>query len=128
MKIILVDAVGTFISGGVIDSAIFNLLELYQNRKIILTNANDEQLVEFGLINLPYELFTLKHNPDKINPEYFRTMLDKLDLKPEDCVYFEHSLEAVNSAKSVGINSYHYKSEDKDINSLKKFLDTNLKS
>ena len=66
MKTILVDAVDTFvIEGDGVFQPMFDLLEKYPNRKIILTNANDEQVVEFGLINLPYEMFTLKHNPDK---------------------------------------------------------------
>jgi len=126
MKTILVDAVGTFVVDGKINQQMFELLETFPNRKIILTNANDSQLSEFGLVNMPYEMFTLKHNPDKDNPEYFRTMLKHYDLTPEDCIYFEHSKEAVESAKSVGIGSYHYDEDKKDLEGLKKFLDENL--
>lgn len=127
MKTILVDAVDTFvIEGQGVFQLMFNLLEKYPNRKIILTNANDQQLVEFGLINLPYELFTLKHNPDKTDSKYFKEMLRHLRLQSNDVVYFEHNPEAVRSAQSVGITSYHYDPDKKDLKSLKSFLDKNL--
>ncbi|MBI4067088.1 HAD-IA family hydrolase [Candidatus Gottesmanbacteria bacterium] len=126
MKTILVDAVDTFvIEGDGIFQPMLELLEQYPNRKIVLTNANDEQMIEFGLTNLPYELYTLKHNPDKTDPRYFETMLENFKLTPEDVVYFEHNLEAVKSAQSLGIISYHYDSDKKDLESLKTFLDNN---
>ncbi len=124
MKTILVDAVDTFvIEGKGVFQPMFDLLEKYPNRKIILTNANDEQMIEFGLTNLPYELFTLKHNPDKTDLKYFKEMLAHFKLQATDVVYFEHNPEAVKSAQSVGITSYHYNSEKKDLQDLKKFLD-----
>ena len=127
MKTILVDAVGTFvIEGDGVFQPMFDLLEKYPNRKIILTNANDEQIVKFGLIDLPYELFTLKHNPDKTDPMYFAQMLKHFNLQPSDVIYFEHNPEAVKSARSVDITSYHYDSEKRDLITLKQFLDKNL--
>ena len=127
MKTILVDAVDTFvIEGEGIYQPLYELLEKYPNKKIVLTNANDDQMTKFGLTNLPYELFTLKHNPDKGDSAYFQKMLEQFKLKVEDVVYFEHNPEAVKSAQSVGISSYHYDSEKKDMESLKSFLDTNL--
>jgi len=69
MKTILVDAVDCFvIEGKGIFQEMHDLLESFPNRKIILTGANDEQLKEFGLDRMPYEVFTLKHNPEKTNP------------------------------------------------------------
>lgn len=127
MKTILVDAVGCFvIEGAGIYQPLHDLLEQYPNRKIILTNANDEQMAQFGLLDMPYEVFTLKHNPDKPDPVYFKTMLAHFTHKPEDVLYCEHNQAAVESAQSVGITSYHYDSEKKDIGALKKFLDQNL--
>lgn len=127
MKTILVDAVDTFvIEGEGIYEPLHQLLEQYPNRKIVLTNANDEQMVEFGLTNLPYELFTLKHDPDKVDPVYFKTMLDHFNLKPEEVIYFEHNSKAVKSAQSVGITSYYYDPEKKDIRALKQFIEQNL--
>lgn len=127
MKTILVDAVDAFIiEGEGIYQPLYDLLEKYPNKKIILTGANDEQFKEFGLDKMPYPVFTLKHNPEKTDPEYYKTMLEKFKLKSEDVVYFEHNPKAVESAQSVGITSYFYDFDKKDIGSLKKFLDENL--
>ncbi len=127
MKTILVDAVDTFvIEGDGIYEPLHELLEKYPNRKIILTNANDEQMIELGLENLPYELFSLKHNPDKANPKYFEEMLKHFNLKPDNVVYFEHNPDAIKSAQSMGILTFHYNPETKDLITLKLFLDENL--
>ena len=126
MKTILVDAAGTFLVDKKIDEKLYQLLESYPNKKIILTNASDEQFEGYGLIDLPYEMFTLKHNPDKVDPVYFQKMFEQLNLKAEDCVYFEHTPAAVESAKSVGITSYYFDEQKRDLESLKNFLDTNL--
>jgi len=127
MKTILVDAFGTFVLENIgIFSDMHKLLDEYPNRKIVLTNANDEQMVTFGLTDLPYEVFTLKHDPDKDNPKYFETMLAKFNLLANDVLYFEHSLEAVKSAESIGIKSYFYDAEKKDMKALKQFLDSNV--
>src|SRR3989344_1344593 len=123
MKKILVYAVDTFvIEGKGVYKPMFELLEKYPNKKIVLTNANDGQLVHFTLTNLPYEMFTLKHNPDKIDPSYFQQMLNNYNLNVDDVIYFEHNSDAVKSAKSIGITSYHYDAEKKDLNALKRFL------
>lgn len=127
MKTILVDAVDTFVLKGVgVYQPLKDLLDQYKNPKIILTNANDEQIVEFGLTNLPYELFTLKHNPDKTNPTYFNQMLEHFKLKSEDTLYFEHNMEAVKSAQSVGIVSHYYDPDKKNLADLKDFIDKNI--
>lgn len=126
MKTILVDAAGTFVVNGKIDEKLHQLLENYPNKKIILTNANDEQIIEFGLTDLPYELFTLKHNPDKTDPAYFQKMLENFNLKAEDCIYFEHTPQAVEIARSVGIKSYYFDEQKRDLEQLKIFLNSNL--
>jgi HAD superfamily hydrolase (TIGR01509 family) len=127
MKTILVDAVDTFvIEGQGVYKPMLDLLEKYPNKKIIVSNANDAEIVPFSLTNLPYELFTLKQDPDKTDPKYFETMFDRFNLKATDVIYFEHNPAAVQSAKSLGIVSYHYDSDKKDLGALKTFLDNNL--
>jgi len=127
MKTILVDAVDTFvIEGKGVFKEMHDLLEQFPEKKIILSNADDSQIVPFSLTNLPYELFTLKHNPDKIDPVYFKTMLEHFNLQASDVVYFEHNPDAVKSAESVGIISYYYDPEKKDLDKLKDFLKENL--
>ena len=127
MKTILVDAVYTFVSDqGVIFQEMYDLLETFPNRKIVLTGANDEQFIKFGLEKVPYEVFTLKHNPEKTDPKYFEMLLNKFGLTKNDVVYFEHNPGAVRSAESVGIKSYFYDPDKKDLGILKNFLTENL--
>ncbi len=129
MKTILVDAVDCFVIEKEGTFQIFKemqeLLENFPNRKIILTGANDEQSKKFGLDKMPWEVFTLKHDPEKTDPEYYRIMLQKFNLKPEDVIYFEHNPDAVKSAQSVGINTFYYDNDKKDLTALKQFLDEN---
>jgi HAD superfamily hydrolase (TIGR01509 family) len=127
MKTVLVDAVDAFvIEGEGVYKPMYDLLEKYPNRKIILTGANDEQFVEFGLDKMPYPVFTLKHNPEKTDPSYYKIMLKNFELKADEVIYFEHNQKAVEAAQSVGINSYFYDSDKRDLNALKEFLDMNL--
>ena len=127
MKTILVDAIdGLILKDGTIFKEMHQLLEKYPNPKLVLTGANDEQFKEFNLDQSPYEVFTLKHNPEKTDPKYFEIMLDKYNLKSEEVVYFEHNKEAADIAKSVGINTMFYDSSKRDLIELKKFLDSNL--
>ena len=128
MKTILVDALDTFvIEGEGIFRQMQDLLDTFPNSKIILTGANDEQFEEFGLKNTPYEVFTLKHNPEKTDPTYYEIMLGQFGLQPDDVIYFEHDPKAVKSSESVGITSYLYDPEKKDMIALKNFLTDNLR-
>jgi HAD superfamily hydrolase (TIGR01509 family) len=127
MKTILVDAVDAFvIKGRGIFEEMHTLLETFPNRKIILTGANDEQFLTFGLDKMPYEVFTLKHNPEKTDPKYYETMLKNFSIVPGEVIYFEHNPDAVKSAESVGIKTYYYDSDKKDLESLKQFLTSSL--
>jgi len=129
MKTILVDAINGFVlEDGTVFEQMYELLESYPNRKIVLTGANDEQIKHFGLDKLPYELFTQKHEPEKTDPTYFKTLLAKYALSPDEVVYFEHNLEAAESARSVGIKTCFYDHIAQDIKALKEFIDKNLES
>lgn len=127
MKTILVDAIHTFV---LVDKGIFKamyeLLETYRHKKIILTGANDEQIIKFGLDQMPYEVFTLKHDPEKTNPDYYKKMLAFYALTADEVIYFEHHKEAVESASSVGITTYHYNKDTQDLKGLQQFLDKHL--
>jgi FMN phosphatase YigB (HAD superfamily) len=127
MKIILVDAIHCLIyPGGEIFEEMKWLLDWYSNKKIILTGANPEQSKQHRLDQVPYELFTLSHNPEKTDPLYYATFLKEKNLTAWECVYFENSLEAVKSARSVGITTHHYDRELKDLVALQQFLDKEL--
>lgn len=127
MKTILVDAINTFVipNQGVFQD-MYKLLEQYPNKKIIMTSADDKQIKEHKLNDLPYEFFTLKHNPEKDDPKYYKIMLKRFNLDPKDIIYFEHNKDAVKSAQSVGIKTFHYNKDKKDLVALKKFIDKEL--
>ncbi len=127
MKTILVDAInGLVLEDGSILEPMHELLESYPNPKIVLTGANDEQFKHFKLDQVPYDVFTLKHDPEKTDPEYFKILLEKYGLTSNDIVYFEHSPDAVKSAQSVGISTHFYDHTKEDMLALKDFLDENL--
>lgn len=127
MKTILVDAVQTFvIEGEGINQEMYAMLEEYDNPKIIVTNANDEQILAYSLDDMPYDVFTLKHEPDKTDPQYFVTLLETFDLEAEDVLYFEHTPGAVRAAQSVGIVSQWYDPDAQDIEEIRMFIDENL--
>jgi FMN phosphatase YigB (HAD superfamily) len=127
MKTILVDAInGLVLEDGSILEPMLSMLETYPNKKIVLTGANDEQFKHFKLDEVPYEVFTLKHNPEKTDSSYFHKLLEHYDLKSDDVIYFEHNAEAAKTAEMVGIPTYLYDHTKEDIEALKKFIDGNL--
>lgn len=127
MKTILVDAINRLVlEDGSILKPMHELLESFPNKKIVLTGANDEQFKEFKLDEVPYEVFTLKHDPEKTDPAYFRKLFEHYRLKPEDVAYFEHNVEAAKIAESVGITTYFYDHTKEDMVALKAFLDSNI--
>jgi hypothetical protein len=77
MKTILVDAVNTFLVDGKINIEMKAMLDTFPHRKIIVTNANPDEQITYGLINMPYEMFSLSHSPNKPDPLYFKTLLQK---------------------------------------------------
>jgi HAD superfamily hydrolase (TIGR01509 family) len=89
----------------------------------VLTGANDEQMIRFGLDRCPYEVFTLRHDPEKSDPAYYRATLAHYGLAASDVMYFEHAPAAVESARSVGIETWFYDESARDLNGLKEFLD-----
>lgn len=130
MKTILVDAVDAFVieteNGFEIFEPMRKMLDEFPNRKIILTGANDEQFKKFGLDKMPYDVFTLKHNPEKTDPKYYELMLKNFNLSPEDVVYFEHNPEAIKSAQSVGIKTHFWDNEKRPLRELTIFLEHNI--
>ncbi|HRY82935.1 MAG TPA: hypothetical protein P5232_04550 [Candidatus Moranbacteria bacterium] len=127
MKTILVDAIGCLIdTEGNIFKDMQLLLDKFENKKIILTSADYKTNNSYNLNDTPYEVFTLKHNPEKTDPNYYKKMLEYFRLNAEDVIYFEHDKEAAKSAKSVGIKTSHYSKDKKDLVILENFLNDNL--
>ena len=74
---------------------------------------------------MPYEVFSLEHNPNKTDKAYFLKMLSHFSLKPAEVVYIEHNAEAINSATAVGINTFPYNKEE-NLDGHRIFLQNNL--
>ncbi len=127
MKTIFVDAVDAFVipqnDSYIIYEDMHALLETFSNKKILLTGATkNDGFKKYGLDKMPYDVFTLEHNPEKADPKYYEILLERLDLDKNDVVYFEHNPIAVKSAQSVGIETYFYDEQKKDLGALQSFL------
>ena len=55
MKSILVDAWNTFVTKNGIDQDLKKLLDSFPNPKIILTNADQQERITYGIVNMPYQ-------------------------------------------------------------------------
>lgn len=128
MKTILVDAWNTLITDKGVDSEMKELLDQFPNPKVIVTNANAEEQTAFGMVNLPFPLYTMNHHPDKTDPYYFDSLLKDYELQAEDTIYFEHNADAVASAASVGIQAYWFDKSERDLDKLREFIKTSLQA
>ena len=128
MKTILVDAWNSLITQNGVDAEMKALLDEYPNPKIIVTNANAEEQQAFGMVNLPYPLYSMNHHPDKTDPYYFESLLKAYDLNAPDTVYFEHNADAVASAASAGVRAYWFDKNVRDLDKLRQFLEESLQS
>ncbi len=123
-KTILVDAVNCLVDKeGNVNKELKKYLDSLPNRKIVLTNASLKKYDLYFKNIQDYEIFTLEFKPEKENPEYYKKALKKFGLKSEEVVYFEHGKEAVESAKSIGIDTLFYNG---DVDGVKKFIDDKL--
>jgi FMN phosphatase YigB (HAD superfamily) len=128
MKTILIDALYTFIdTHGEVDTKIFELLEEYDTHKIICTNASVEKIREYNLDIMKYPVFTLSRDPAKTDPEYFHMLMQEFSLFPSECIYIEHNHDAVVSAQSIGITSYHFDAGERDMSLLHEFIKNNIR-
>ena len=125
MKTILVDAWNTFVTSDGINQEMQQLLDTYNCPKIIVTNANADELITYGIVNMPYPVFSLAHNPNKTNSSYFEQLLSNYSLTNTEAVYFEHNEEASKAAQSLNIKTLWLKKGGSLIE-LKQFLDNNL--
>jgi len=125
MKTILVDAWNTFVDENGVNLEMKSILDHFNNNKIIVTNANEEEKITFGIVNMPYPIFSLAHNPNKTDPDYFKNMLAHYKLSIDNVIYFEHNEAAVKSAQSIGIKTL-WLQKGSELSLLKEFLSSNL--
>lgn len=126
MKTILVWAINTLINENwEVNQEIESMLKEFENNKIVVANADESEMSKLWLSTLDYEVFSLAHEPNKINPLYFDILLKTYNLLPKDAVYFDASEEAVQAAWSMWITSYKFH-KGMNINALNNYLKINL--
>jgi FMN phosphatase YigB (HAD superfamily) len=101
------------------------MLEKFPNDKIILTNADEEKQVELWLVDLPYPMFTQSFDPMKTDPQFYKNFLEEYNFLATEPVYFEHHEWAVESARSIWIETYHFDKDERNLQTLKWFLEAN---
>lgn len=109
------------------------LIDLFKEYKvsginIYLTTQNDKYRTDTFLTRLKPILkydrafSTCTIGFKKSNPQYFLTCLEKCNFKPEEVLLIDNSEKAINSAKSVGINTVFFESEKQAIAEIKTFF------
>lgn len=93
----------------------------------VLSNFGDEKMhqgIEKGSINfldiLDGYIFSYEVKQIKPNPEIYIGLLDKYNLKAEECVFIDDIYENVLGAKAVGINSFQFIDYNQALDELKK--------
>jgi leucyl-tRNA synthetase len=125
---ILVDAVNTLFAKNEEELTLNIELAEYLNSvdatKIILTNAKDEVLVKLKDLIKDYgwQVFSLKFEPEKTDPEYYKTVVKEFNLDLNNTIYFDHSLANLESAKVSKINCFQYLSNKQTIELVDDFL------
>ncbi len=70
-----------------------------------------------------WEAFSLEEKGiKKTNPEYFKILMKKFNLVPEEIIYFDHDKKNVETAKSLCILSKHYTKNSE----ISDFINSNL--
>ncbi|MBL4664329.1 MAG: HAD family phosphatase [Flavobacteriaceae bacterium] len=81
-----------------------NAIHLDAFKTIIKNQYGDADLLEKVFHKTYYSHLIQKRKP---NPSAFQFILDDLNLKPEEVVFIDDSIQHVEGAKSIGINAYH---------------------
>jgi len=104
----------------------FELIKKLKNKyKIGLLSNTNEWDFEYGIKTTEifplFDAVTLSFEVKSKKPEekIYRDVLNKLKLKPEECVFIDDIQEYVESANKIGIRGIHYTSYEKLIESLK---------
>ena len=107
-----------------------NLLKILRDKglKLYLATQNEQYRTEKYLnllkplldydVLLPTYLIGYK----KSNPLYFKACLNKCNIQPNEVVLIDNNEKAINSAKSLGISTILFTTEDQAIEELKKLL------
>ena len=108
------------------------LLALQKNKvKLAVATSLSSSLMELSLRNHDiYDLFDVICTTEEVGfgksrPDIFTVTAKKLDVQPHDCLVFEDILQAIKSAKSIGMNvcGVYDKSSDANWEKIKQAAD-----
>lgn len=106
---------------------LLDIINLLNTHTILIVNKFKEKGHNLALTDANYssnwKAFSLEDKDiTKSNPEYFKALLKKFNLAPEEVMYFDHDKKNIETASKLGILSKHYT----DNKSIKKFIEENL--
>lgn len=117
-----------FTNGDINHELIKVIKDLKEKRLLILIITNNEK----HRIEYMKEKYNLDKIFDKIitsydagarkpDKEIYNFAFSSLNLKPEECLYFDNSEENIETGKKLGFSAYIYKDIENTINIIKKF-------
>ena len=115
IKAIIFDFYGVIDLGGLPNKPLLEIIkhDLKPRYKIgILSNAGRDlnQLIGLEYIDLFDEIATShQHAMVKPNPDFYKLIAQKLDVRPSDCIYVDDNQQHCDGAKAIGMKSILYK-------------------
>ncbi len=105
-----------------VNKHLLKIINSFDVNKILVVNGFMEKGRKTILGN-GFEAFSLEEEGiKKNNPEYFKILMLRFNLRPEELLYFDYKEENVESAKGLGITAAQYKDDEQ----IKEFLEANL--
>src|SRR3989338_798951 len=120
-KAILVDAINCLIDKKTgLNKELASFLKKTGNKIIVATNADPKE-IKLQLKECNFEVFSLMKSPGKGHPDYFRRLLERHNLNPDEVIYFDHDKDNVRSAEILSIKSDLHQSNSR----TKNFIENN---
>lgn len=85
-----------------VNEEVLNAVKAFGKRVILVTNAPREKLTDIET-KTGFEVVTYEKNPIKTDPVFFTKLLTEKGLTSNDCIYLDHDMANLESAKQVGI-------------------------
>jgi len=91
-----------------VNKELLKIINSFNARKILVVNGFREKGKQ-ALIGSGFLAFSLEEEKiKKDNPEYFKILLSRYNLKLDEVLYFDHDENNVKTAKNLGIISTQY--------------------
>jgi putative hydrolase of the HAD superfamily len=124
-----------FFKNAQINAKVIQIAQVLKEKGVLLpllSNISPIQVKIFKDLNyfIPFEplLFSCEIGLKKPDPRIFQFLLEKLDLKPKECLFIDDDQQNVNTANNLGINGIHFYSVEKFICDLASFFAFDLSS